>query len=52
MSEKNKPNNDLAAVIKSLKGYLLEKGHRFERGPHYEWPKPDLLQRGGDGATV
>lgn len=36
MSGKNKPNNDLAAVIKSLKGYLLEKGHRLERGPHYE----------------
>jgi hypothetical protein len=36
MSEKNKPNNDLAAVIKSLKGYLLEKGNRLERGPIYE----------------
>lgn len=34
MSDKTKP--DLAAVIKSLKGYLLEKGHRFERGPAYE----------------
>lgn len=36
MSDKTKPNTDLAAVIKSLKGYLLEKGHRFERGPAYE----------------
>ena len=36
MSNKAKPASDLAAVIKSLKGYLLEKGHRFERGPSYE----------------
>ena len=36
MSNKTKPTTDLAAVIKSLKGYLLEKGHRFERGPIYE----------------
>jgi hypothetical protein len=36
MSNKTKPATDLAAVIKSLKGYLLEKGHRFERGPIYE----------------
>lgn len=35
MSDK-KPNTDLAAIIKSLKGYLLEKGHRIERGPSYE----------------
>ena len=34
MSDKTKP--DLAAVIKSLKGYLLEKGNRLERGPIYE----------------
>jgi hypothetical protein len=33
MSDKT---TDLAAVIKSLKGYLLEKGHHFERGPRYE----------------
>ena len=33
MSDKT---TDLAAVIKSLKSYLLEKGHRFERGPQYE----------------
>ena len=33
MSDKT---TDLAAVIKSLKSYLLEKGHRFERGSHYE----------------
>ena len=36
MSNKAKPATDLAAIIKSLKGYLLEKGHRFERGPIYE----------------
>ncbi|HAS52266.1 MAG TPA: hypothetical protein DCS21_11195 [Gammaproteobacteria bacterium] len=36
MSNKTNPATDLAAVIKSLKGYLLEKGHRFERGPIYE----------------
>ena len=36
MSNKAKPATDLAAIIKSLKGYLLEKGHRFERGPSYE----------------
>jgi hypothetical protein len=36
MSEKTRPNSDLSAVIKSLKSYLLEKGHRFERGPSYE----------------
>ncbi len=35
MSNKTKPTTDLAAIIKSLKGYLLEKGHRFERGPIY-----------------
>ena len=33
MSDKT---TDLTAVIKSLNSYLLEKGHRFERGPHYE----------------
>ncbi len=33
MSDKT---TDLTAVIKSLKGYLLEKGHRFERGPQYK----------------
>ncbi len=36
MSDKTKPSIDLAASIKSLRGYLLEKGHRFERGPVYE----------------
>lgn len=36
MSDKPKQTADLAAAIKSLKGYLLEKGHRFERGPVYE----------------
>jgi hypothetical protein len=36
MSDKTKPSTDLAAVIKSLKGYLLEKGNRIERGPSYE----------------
>ena len=36
MSNKAKPATDLAAIINSLKGYLLEKGHRFERGPIYE----------------
>jgi hypothetical protein len=35
MSDK-KPTADLAAIIKSLKGYLLEKGNRLERGPAYE----------------
>ncbi len=36
MSDKTKQTTDLTAVIKSLRGYLLEKGHRFERGPAYE----------------
>lgn len=36
MSDKTRPSTDLAAVIKSLKGYLLEKGNRIERGPSYE----------------
>ncbi len=36
MSEKIKPTTDLAAIIKSLKSYLLEKGNRLERGPSYE----------------
>ncbi len=36
MSDKSKQTTDLAAVIKSLKGYLLEKGNRIERGPSYE----------------
>jgi hypothetical protein len=36
MSEKTDPTRDLTAAIKSLKSYLLEKGHRFERGPAYE----------------
>jgi len=36
MSDKTKPSTDLAAIIKSLKSYLLEKGHRIERGPSYE----------------
>ncbi|MDG4595417.1 MAG: hypothetical protein P9F75_06950 [Candidatus Contendobacter sp.] len=35
MSVQTKPT-DLAAIIKSLKGYLLEKGNRIERGPSYE----------------
>ena len=35
MSDK-KPTADLAAIIKSLRGYLLEKGHCIERGPSYE----------------
>lgn len=36
MSVKPKQTTDLAAVIKSLKSYLLEKGNRLERGPIYE----------------
>ncbi|MDS4026667.1 MAG: hypothetical protein RKO25_06750 [Candidatus Contendobacter sp.] len=36
MSDKAKQPADLAAVIKSLRAYLLEKGNRFERGPAYE----------------
>ena len=36
MSDKSKQTTDLAAVIKSLKSYLLEKGNRLERGPSYE----------------
>ena len=36
MSDKSKQTTDLAAVIKSLRGYLLEKGNRIERGPSYE----------------
>ncbi len=36
MSNQTKPTTDLAAIIKSLKGYLLEKGNRLERGPAYE----------------
>ncbi len=33
---KTKPSTDLAAIIKSLKSYLLEKGNRIERGPSYK----------------
>lgn len=29
-------STDLAAIIKSLRSYLLEKGNRIERGPSYE----------------
>lgn len=36
MSDKTEPSTDLPAVIKSLRSYLLEKGHRFERGTHYK----------------
>lgn len=36
MSDHSKPTPDVAAVIKELRRYLLEKGHRFERGPTYE----------------
>ena len=36
MGNKGTSNTDLVAVIKSLRTYLLEKGHRFERGPRYE----------------
>jgi hypothetical protein len=36
MSDKSKQTTDLAAIIKSLKSYLLEKGNRLERGPIYE----------------
>ena len=36
MSDKTKSTTDLAAVIKELRRHLLEKGHRFERGPAYE----------------
>ena len=36
MSDKTKSSTDLSAIIKSLKSYLLEKGHRIERGPAYE----------------
>ena len=36
MNDKAKQTTDLSAAIKSLRGYLLEKGNRFERGPAYE----------------
>jgi hypothetical protein len=43
MSDKTKPNTDLAAVIKSLKSYLLEKGNRLERGPFLRESRQDSL---------
>lgn len=36
MSDKTKQPVDLAAVIKALRGHLLEKGNRFDRGSRYE----------------
>ena len=36
MSDKTKLSTDLAAIIKSLKSYLLEKGNRIERGLSFE----------------
>lgn len=45
MSNKAKPATDLAAII-NPKGYLLEKGHRFERGPTYEGQGKNPCQRG------
>ena len=36
MSDKAKKTNDVTAVIKELRRHLLEKGHRFERGPAHE----------------
>lgn len=36
MSDKTKQPVDLAAVIKTLRGHLLEKGNRFDRGSRYE----------------
>lgn len=32
----NHKTDDVVAAIKELRRYLLEKGHRFERGPAYE----------------
>lgn len=36
MSDKANKTHDVAAPIKELRRHLLEKGHRFERGPAYE----------------
>lgn len=36
MTDKTKSTTDLTAVIKELRRHLLEKGHRFERGPAYK----------------
>ena len=36
MSDKANKTHDVAAAIKELRRHLLEKGHRFERGPAYE----------------
>lgn len=36
MSDQPKQTAEIAAAIKALRGYLLEKGHHFERGPRYE----------------
>lgn len=36
MNSKAKQTINLAAAIKALRGHLLEKGNRFDRGPRYE----------------
>ncbi|MFO7642234.1 MAG: hypothetical protein R6X17_13505 [Candidatus Competibacteraceae bacterium] len=36
MSDQTPKTPDVAAAIKELRRYLLEKGHHFERGPRYE----------------
>lgn len=36
MSNETKPTAALTTAIKALRSHLLEKGHRFERGPSYE----------------
>lgn len=36
MSNETKPTVALTTTIRALRSHLLEKGHRFERGPSYE----------------
>jgi hypothetical protein len=36
MSNETKPTVALTTAIRALRSHLLEKGHRFERGPSYE----------------
>lgn len=43
MNDKTNLKTDLSAIIKSLRSYLLEKGHRFERGTHYKSENPSSV---------
>ncbi len=36
MSNETKPTAALTTAIRALRSHLMEKGHRFERGPSYE----------------